>query len=183
MYPPKNGNVMNSPCRDACSARSTDFLKAVDGKTPSSLFSNREFTLHSLASKGGCQMFSNQIQKVAAHATSCVFTDYSYNLHVALNSKVGHKLTRKKISAPGSDLSSRRVFGALRVCFLQGTWNLEHKLGSLATSFDNVITRYQFRGCTAVCVPVVCLWLCSKWHSVLLNFRTWRMCVYDFTQA
>lgn len=130
MYPPKNGNVMSSPCREACSARSTDFLQAVDEKTPSSRFSNREFTLlmklYSLASKGGCQMFSNQTQKVAAHATSCVFTDYRYNLHVTLNRKVGHKWTRKKVSAPGSDLSSRRVFGALHVFFFRvpETWKL-----------------------------------------------------------
>jgi hypothetical protein len=113
MYPPKNGNVMSLPCRDACSARSTDFLQAFDEKIPSSHFSNREFTLllklHSLASNGWCQMFSNQTQKVAAHATSCVFTDYRYNLHVILNRRVGHKWNRKKVSAPGSDLSSRSV--------------------------------------------------------------------------
>jgi hypothetical protein len=148
---------MSSPCREACSARSTDFLQAVDEKTPSSRFSNREFTLlmklHSLASKGGCQMFSNQTQKVAAHATSCVFTDYRYNLHVTLNRKVGHKWTRKKASAPGSDLSSQRVFGALHVFFL-GYLKLGN-LGSLATSFYSVITRYQFRGRTAVCASRV----------------------------
>ena len=161
MYPSENGNVMSSSCRDACSARSTDFLPAVDEKTPSSRFTNREFTLllklHSLASNGGCQMFSNQTQKVAAHAISRVFTDYRYNLHVTLNRKVGHKWTHKKVSAPGSDLSSRRVFGALQVCFFERTWNLENKLGFLATSFDNILTRYQVRGFAALCSPAECL--------------------------
>jgi hypothetical protein len=121
MYPPKNGNVMISSCRDACSARSTDFLPAVDEKTPSSRFTNREFTLllklHSLASNGSCQMFSNQTQKVAANAISRVFTDYRYNLHVTLNRKVGCFRTRKKVSAPRSDRSARRVFGALQMSF------------------------------------------------------------------
>jgi len=135
MYPPKNGNVMSSPCRDACSARSTDFLQAVDEKTPSSRFSNREFTLllqlHLLASKGGCQMFSNQTQKVAAHATSCVFTDYRYNLHVTLNRKMGHKWTREKVSVPGFRSVFSKRLGALQLCFVEGTWNLERKLGSL----------------------------------------------------
>ena len=78
---------MSSLCRDAFSARSTDFLQVVDEKTASSRFSNREFTLllklHSLESKGGCQMSSNQTQKVATHATSCVFTDYRYTFPVS----------------------------------------------------------------------------------------------------
>jgi hypothetical protein len=138
---------MSFPCRDACSARSTDFLQAVDKNTPSSRFSNGEFTrllkMHSLTYKGGCHsLFSYQAQRWR-HIRPAVFTDYRYGLQVTLtwNRKAGHTWPRKKITAPGSGLSSARVFVTPQVYVVVGTYL---KLGTQIAVTYNLIRRCYY---------------------------------------
>jgi len=65
------------------------------------------------------------------HMRPPVFSLTTGTIYVTLNRKMGHKWTREKVSVPGFRSVFSKRLGALQLCFVEGTWNLERKLGSL----------------------------------------------------